>query len=52
MGLGGSLLSSFVFNLTDTVALGAKPGPAWWMMLGLIVSVFRLVQRRGAEESC
>jgi len=52
IGLGGSLLSSMVFNLTDTVALGAKPGPAWWMMLGLIVSVFRLVQGRGLEESC
>lgn len=42
LGLGGSLASYFVYNLLDTVALGAKPGPAWWMMLGLIVGVFRL----------
>ena len=46
MGLGGSLLSSFVYNLTDTVALGAKPGPAWWMMLALVVSTFRLAKAR------
>jgi putative inorganic carbon (HCO3(-)) transporter len=48
MGLGGSLLSAFVYNLTDTIALGAKPGPAWWMMLALVVSVYRL--SRGSEQ--
>ena len=31
-----------VYNLTDTVALGARPGPAWWMMLALIVTTFQL----------
>ena len=43
LGLGGCLVSSVIYNLTDTVALGAKPGPAWWMMLALIVSTHRLV---------
>jgi len=42
VGLGGSLVGSLAYNLTDTVALGAKPGLAWWMMLGLIVSAYRL----------
>jgi putative inorganic carbon (HCO3(-)) transporter len=51
LGLGGSLASYFVYNLLDTVALGAKPGPAWWMMLGLIVGVFRLATDYPQEES-
>ncbi len=38
-GLWGCLVSSFAFNLTDTVALGARGGLPWWMMLGLIVGV-------------
>jgi len=42
LGLGGCLVSSFVFNLLDTIALGAKGGAAWWMMLGLIASLYRL----------
>jgi putative inorganic carbon (HCO3(-)) transporter len=50
IGLGGCLVSSLVYNLTDTVALGAKPGPAWWMMLGLIVSTFRLIGVCQTEE--
>lgn len=51
IGLGGSLASYFVYSLTDTVALGAKPTPAWWMMLGLIVSMVRVVDGYLEEES-
>jgi hypothetical protein len=51
IGLAGCVVSSFIYNLTDTVALGAKPGPAWWMMLGLIVGVFRLARDYPQEES-
>jgi len=40
LGLGACLVASFVYNLTDTVALGAKGGLPWWMMLGLIVGLF------------
>ena len=43
LGLGGCMMSSFVFNLLDTVALGAKGGAPWWMMLGLVASLYRLV---------
>ncbi len=50
LGLGGCVASALVYSLTDTVALGAKPGLAWWMMLGLIVSVFRLVDGYASEE--
>ena len=42
LGLGGCVASSLMYNLTDTIALGARPGPAWWMMLGLAVATARL----------
>jgi len=37
VGILGALAGSLVFGLTDTVALGARPGFLWWMMLGLAV---------------
>ncbi len=43
-GLGGGLLSHFVYGLTDAIALGAKPGVVWWLMLGLIAGLFRQAQ--------
>jgi O-antigen ligase len=45
LGFQGCLVSSFVFNWTDTIALGAKGGVPWWMLLGLIVSLFRKLCR-------
>jgi putative inorganic carbon (HCO3(-)) transporter len=39
LGLGGGLLAHLIFGLTDAVALGAKPGLVWWLMLGLIASL-------------
>jgi len=39
LGLGGGLFAHFVYGLTDTVALGAKPGVLFWMLLGLIVGL-------------
>jgi O-antigen ligase len=43
-GLGGGLLSHFVYGLTDAVTLGAKPGVVWWLMLGLIAGLFLQMQ--------
>jgi putative inorganic carbon (HCO3(-)) transporter len=43
LGFWGCLASSFIYNLTDTVALGARGGLAWWMMLGLIVAIPRVI---------
>lgn len=40
-GIGGGLLASFVYGLTDTVALGAKPGVFFWALLGLLVAVWQ-----------
>jgi putative inorganic carbon (HCO3(-)) transporter len=44
-GLGAGLLAHFVYGMTDTVALGAKPGVAWWALLGLAASQLLLVER-------
>lgn len=43
LGLTGGLAAHFVYGLTDTVALGAKPGFVLWWTLGLVVAVSRLV---------
>ena len=43
VGFAASLLAYFVYGLLDTVALGAKPGFLFWMMLGLITALHQLV---------
>jgi putative inorganic carbon (HCO3(-)) transporter len=40
LGLGGGLLAHFIFGMADAVALGAKPGVLFWMLLGLICGLF------------
>jgi len=39
MGLGGGLLAHMLYGLVDAVALGAKPGILFWMLLGLIAGL-------------
>lgn len=41
-GLSGGLLAHFVYGMTDTVALGSKPGFVFWWVLAISVAVFRL----------
>ncbi|MCX6035353.1 MAG: O-antigen ligase family protein, partial [Chloroflexi bacterium] len=41
LGLGGGLLAHLLYGLTDAVALGAKPGVLFWMVLGLIAGLRR-----------
>ena len=40
LGLGGGLFAHLVYGMTDAVALGAKPGVPFWMLLGLICGLF------------
>jgi len=40
IGFAGAMAASLVYGITDAVALGAKPGFLWWMMLGLITGSF------------
>jgi putative inorganic carbon (HCO3(-)) transporter len=44
LGLAGGLLAHLLYGLTDAVALGAKPGVLFWMLLGLIVGLRRQVR--------
>ena len=46
-GIGAGLLAYFVYGMTDTVALGAKPGLFFWALLALLVVVW---QHARAEE--
>lgn len=48
LGLGGGLLAHLLYGLTDAVALGAKPGLLFWMLLGLIVGLHRQAQEHWA----
>jgi O-antigen ligase len=38
LGLAGGLFAHLLYGLTDAVALGAKPGLLFWMLLGLIAA--------------
>ena len=50
LGLGGGLLAHFLFGLTDATALGGRPGVIFWLLLGLIASLYRLVTRPAFSE--
>jgi putative inorganic carbon (HCO3(-)) transporter len=40
LGLGGGLLAHMLYGFTDAVALGAKPGLLYWMLLALICGLY------------
>ncbi len=42
-GIAASLLAHALYGLTDAVALGAKPGILFWMLLGLTAGLHHLV---------
>ena len=46
LGLTGGLFAHFLFGITDAIALGAKPGVVFWIMLALASSIFMKVQKR------
>lgn len=48
LGLGGGLLAHALYGLTDAVALGAKPGILYWMLLGVIAGLYR---QRSMQEA-
>ena len=41
LGCLASLGGSFVYGLFDTVALGAKPGFIFWLLLGIVAAIHR-----------
>lgn len=42
VGLSASLLAYFVFGLIDAVALGARPGFIFWLLLGIITGLHQI----------
>ena len=46
IGIGAGLLAHLIYGLTDAVALGAKPGILFWMLLGLIAGLYRQIAAR------
>jgi len=40
-GVGAGLLAHFVYGMTDTVALGAKPGIFFWGLLAILAALAR-----------
>ena len=47
LGLGTGLLAHLLFGMTDAVALGAKPGILFWLLLGLIAGLYQTEKRKG-----
>jgi putative inorganic carbon (HCO3(-)) transporter len=41
LGLCGGLLAHFLFGLIDAAALGGRPGVFFWLLLGLIASLYQ-----------
>ena len=44
IGLIGSLTAGWFFGVLDAIALGARPGFLWWLLLALVVLVYDNVQ--------
>jgi len=51
LGLAGGLLAHLLYGLADAVALGAKPGFLFWMLLALISGLFSLIQKSGVQAA-
>jgi len=49
-GFAASLLAYFVYGMVDAVALGARPGFLFWLLLGLIAGQYALVVDAAAGE--
>jgi len=44
------LLGTLVYSLTDAIALGARPGFIFWLLLGLIAGLHRLAVGSGLSR--
>jgi putative inorganic carbon (HCO3(-)) transporter len=49
LGLLAGLVGLHVYGLADALALGAKPGVAFWLALGLIAALPRVAEQEAAE---
>ena len=50
LGLSGGMVAHFVYALTDTNALGSKPGLLLWLVFGLVGSLYQATQTNPAAR--
>lgn len=50
VGLSGSLIAGWIFGLLDTIALGARPGFVWWLLIAMAGGVHYLVMVQAAPS--
>lgn len=50
LGLLAGLFSFHVYGLTDTLALGSKPGIALWLAIGLIAASWTVLKQGATDE--
>jgi hypothetical protein len=50
LGIVGALVAFHTYGLTDAVALGAKPGVAFWMLLALAAAAANLEQATESRQ--
>ncbi len=43
IGLAGALTGGWFFGILDAIALGARPGFVWWLLLALIVALHKSI---------
>jgi putative inorganic carbon (HCO3(-)) transporter len=48
-GLAGSLAAAWLFGIVDAVALGARPGFIWWLLIALLTAVYSAVYGTEAQ---
>ncbi len=51
LGFAGGFLAHLLFGMIDAVALGAKPGVMFWMLLGLITGLYLRQGRNPLPEA-
>lgn len=51
LGLLAGLIALHIYGLTDAIALGAKPGVAFWMALGLLAALPRVAASPPGEDA-
>lgn len=46
LGFSAALIGYFFYSIGDTIALGARPGFIFWLLIGLVAGMYRLTDRR------
>lgn len=50
LGMAASLAAYFVYAMTDTIALGGRPGFIFWLLIGLVNSMWQITNTRNPKS--